>query len=105
MAAANETPLVYTTLESVHEAAEGRDLLGINDGVFRSCKGGQAEDRFSGPSRTQTICPKPLTQIFIHRKDAAHFSKWSWGNQLLVILRGFTDARGFQQWNAVGRFI
>jgi antirestriction protein ArdC len=49
--------------------------------------------------------PKPLTQIFIHRKDASHFSKWSWGNQLLVILRGFTDARGFQQWNAVGRFV
>jgi antirestriction protein ArdC len=49
--------------------------------------------------------PKPLAQIFIHRKDASHFSKWSWGNQLLVILRGFTDARGFQQWNAVGRFV
>ena len=47
--------------------------------------------------------PKPLAQIFIHRKDAAHFSKWSWANRLLVILRGFTDARGFQQWQDVGR--
>ena len=49
--------------------------------------------------------PKPLAQIFIRRKDTAHFSKWSWGNQLLVILRGFTDARGFQQWNDVGRSV
>ena len=45
MAAANETPLVYTTLESVHEAAEGRDLLGINDGVLRSSRGSRADDR------------------------------------------------------------
>jgi hypothetical protein len=49
--------------------------------------------------------PKPLAQIFIHRRDASHFSKWSWGNQLLVILRGFTDARGFQQWHDVGRWV
>ena len=49
--------------------------------------------------------PKPLAQIFIRRKDASHFSKWSWGNQLLVILRGFTDARGFQQWRDVGRWV
>src|ERR1035441_4019808 len=49
--------------------------------------------------------PKPLAQIFIHRKDAAHFAKWSWGNQLLVILRGFSDARGFNQWREVGRWV
>jgi hypothetical protein len=49
--------------------------------------------------------PKPLAQIFIHRKDASHFSKWSWGNQLMVILRGFSDARGFHQWHEVGRWV
>jgi hypothetical protein len=43
--------------------------------------------------------------LLIHRKDAAHFAKWSWGNQLLVILRGFTDARGFAQWLEVGRWV
>src|ERR1700690_4426205 len=47
--------------------------------------------------------PKPLAQIFIHRKDGSHFSKWSWGNQLLVILRGYTDARGFNQWRESSR--
>jgi antirestriction protein ArdC len=49
--------------------------------------------------------PKPLAQIFIHRKDAAHFAKWSWGNQLAVVLRGFSDARGFNQWRDVGRWV
>ena len=49
--------------------------------------------------------PKPLAQIFIRRKDAAHFAKWSWGNQLTVILRGYTDARGFNQWHDVGRWV
>ena len=47
--------------------------------------------------------PKPLAQIFIRRKDSPHCRKWSWGNQLLVILSGFTDARGFRQWEEMGR--
>jgi hypothetical protein len=47
--------------------------------------------------------PKPLAQVFIRRKDSRHCRKWSWGNQLLVILNGFTDARGFRQWEQVGR--
>ena len=47
--------------------------------------------------------PKPLAQMFIRRKDSPHSRKWSWGNQLLVILNGYTDARGFNQWLAVGR--
>ncbi len=47
--------------------------------------------------------PKPLAQVFLRHKDARHYRKWSWGNQLLVILRGYTDARGFRQWAQVGR--
>jgi N-terminal domain of anti-restriction factor ArdC len=47
--------------------------------------------------------PKRLEQVFIRRKNRPHFCKWSWGNQLLVILSGFTDARGFRQWEQVGR--
>jgi hypothetical protein len=47
--------------------------------------------------------PKPLAQVFIRRKDSPHCRKWSWGNQLLVVLNGFTDARGFRQWQDVGR--
>jgi antirestriction factor ArdC-like protein len=47
--------------------------------------------------------PKPLAQIFIRRKDSPHCRRWSWGNQLLMILNGYTDARGFRQWQEVGR--
>jgi hypothetical protein len=32
-------------------------------------------------------------------------SKWSFGNQLLMLLTGTADARGFRQWNEVGRFV
>ncbi len=47
--------------------------------------------------------PKPLAQIFIRRKNRPHFSKWSWGNQLLTILHGSSDARTFLQWQEAGR--
>ena len=49
--------------------------------------------------------PKPLAQVFIRRKDRPHSRKWSWGNQLLAILHGYSDARGFQQWKEVGRHV
>ena len=32
-------------------------------------------------------------------------SRWSLGNQLLMLLAGTTDARGFRQWNEVGRSV
>jgi len=47
--------------------------------------------------------PKPLANIFIRRRDNVPCRKWSWRNQLLVALRGCEDARGFRQWQAVGR--
>jgi hypothetical protein len=32
-------------------------------------------------------------------------SKWSFGNQLLILLAGTTDARGYRQWQKVGRHV
>ena len=32
-------------------------------------------------------------------------SKWSLGNQLLMLLAGTSDARGFRQWNEAGRWV
>jgi N-terminal domain of anti-restriction factor ArdC len=49
--------------------------------------------------------PKPLARVFIRRKDNPHCQKWSWGNQLLVVLNGYSDARGFQQWHKTGRWV
>jgi hypothetical protein len=49
--------------------------------------------------------PKPLAEVFIRRKDSPHCRKWSWGNQLLVILNHYSDARTFNQWQMVGRWV
>ncbi len=47
--------------------------------------------------------PKALATIFVHRQDDIPCRKWSWANQLIVALAGHHDARGFRQWQAVGR--
>jgi len=52
--------------------------------------------------RPETL-PQALAPIFIHRKDDVPCRKWSWHNQLVTALCGTTDARGFRQWEEVGR--
>ena len=47
--------------------------------------------------------PGALAPIFIHRKDDVPCRSWSWSNQLLAALSGHADARGYRQWQAVGR--
>lgn len=56
---------------------------------------------FKNPSKL----PRPLAQVFIHRNDGAPCRDWSWRNQLLVALHGYAQARGFRQWEQVGRKI
>jgi antirestriction protein ArdC len=58
-------------------------------------------EAFRNPNRL----PKPLAQVFIHRKDNVPCRAWSWRNQLLVALQGHKDARGFRQWEEVGRWV
>ena len=49
--------------------------------------------------------PKALAQMFIHRSrdHECPALKWSWNNRFLVALEGHYDARGFRQWQKVGR--
>lgn len=49
--------------------------------------------------------PKSLAPIFIHRHDDVPCRQWSWSNQLLAALAGHSDARGYRQWQAVGRHV
>ncbi|HEV8068649.1 MAG TPA: hypothetical protein VGP76_13005 [Planctomycetaceae bacterium] len=63
--------------------------------------GGQIVERFKDP----TSLPAPLAQVFIHRKDASPCRAWSWGNQLIVAINGYTEARGYRQWEEVGRHV
>ncbi len=49
--------------------------------------------------------PKALAPIFIRRRDDVPCRAWSWSNQLLVALAGHADARGYRQWQQVGRHV
>jgi len=49
--------------------------------------------------------PKALAQIFIRRNIDSPTRHWSWRNQLLAMLEGHYDARGFRQWQQVGRSV
>ena len=66
-------------------------------------KAKDAADRIIGAFRSGTL-PKALAPIFINRPDEdTPWRKWSWSNQLLTALAGYSDARGFRQWQSVGR--
>jgi hypothetical protein len=50
------------------------------------------------------LIPTALAQIFIHRNDGdIPCRNWSFNNQLTVMLQGHLDARGYRQWQQVGR--
>ena len=49
--------------------------------------------------------PKALAPVFVRRKDDVPCRAWSWSNQLLTALGGHSDARGYRQWQAVGRHV
>jgi hypothetical protein len=66
-------------------------------------KAKQAADTIIGAFQSGTL-PKALAPIFINRPDEdTPCRKWSWSNQLLTALAGFSDARGYRQWQNVGR--
>lgn len=50
--------------------------------------------------------PAAIAQTVIARAEGeSPMASWSLGNQLLCILNGTDDARGFRQWNEVGRHV
>lgn len=44
-----------------------------------------------------------MAPVFIHRNDGVPCRAWSFNNQVLTILSGTHDARGFRQWEDAGR--
>jgi hypothetical protein len=54
---------------------------------------------------TPDSLPEPMAQMFFRRRDDLPCRRWSWRNQMLVALRGTMDARGFRQWQQVGRWV
>jgi hypothetical protein len=59
----------------------------------------QIVEAFQSPNRL----PEPLAQVFVHRNDGSPCRSWSWRNQFIVAIHGHSEARGFRQWEQVGR--
>ena len=49
--------------------------------------------------------PAALAPIFINRHDDVPCRQWSWSNQMITAIHGHSDARGFRQWQKVGRHV
>ena len=47
--------------------------------------------------------PQALAPIFINRRDNVPCRSWSWSNQLLTALAGYSDARSYRDWQKIGR--
>lgn len=47
--------------------------------------------------------PKSLAQCFILHKGNRHADSYSFSNQFIVLLSGYSDARGYNAWLKVGR--
>lgn len=47
--------------------------------------------------------PEALAQRFLTKTGSAPSDAWSWNNQIIMILSGTHDARGFKQWLEAGR--
>jgi hypothetical protein len=47
--------------------------------------------------------PAALAPIFIKHNLDRHCGKWSWLNQLMVALHGYSDARSYKGWQQAGR--
>jgi hypothetical protein len=73
--------------------------------MFFQGKAAEAANEILSTFRNPNSLPAPLAQVFIHRKDNVPCRSWSWRNQLIVALHGHADARGFRQWEQVGRHV
>jgi hypothetical protein len=59
-------------------------------------------DAFQNPNEL----PAKLAPLFIRKNDdSVPCHRWSWSNQLITALAGHSDARGFRQWQDVGRYV
>lgn len=64
-----------------------------------------AADKIIGAFQSGKL-PEKLAPLFIDRcNEAIPCRAWSWSNQLLTALAGFSDARGYRQWETVKRHV
>lgn len=53
--------------------------------------------------KTPLALPKALAQIFVTGVRGRHADNYSWANQLIVALSGYSDSAGYGQWKDMGR--
>lgn len=63
----------------------------------------EAAEKIMDMIRTGNIPPAVAKTVIARDKSERPSNSWSLGNQLLMILTGTFDARGFNQWKEVGR--
>lgn len=70
------------------------------------CRIKEAASRLLGMFETGMM-PEAIARTMIRREagDSRPCDEWSLGNQILMISQGSMDARGFKQWNEVGRHV
>ena len=70
------------------------------------CRIKEAADRLLEMFETGKM-PEAIARTMIRREsgDNRPCDEWSLGNQILMIAQGSMDARGFKQWNEVGRYV
>jgi hypothetical protein len=73
--------------------------------MFLKGKAAEAANDILQAFQHPNTLPAPLAHVFIHRKECVPCRSWSWRNQLLTALHGHSDARGFRQWEQVGRHV
>jgi antirestriction protein ArdC len=49
--------------------------------------------------------PSKMAQVFVAGAVKKHCASYSFMNRLIVMLHGYSDARGYGQWKKVGRFV
>jgi len=49
--------------------------------------------------------PAALSQVFVQGAADKHISGYSFMNRLIVLLHGYSDARGAKQWKKLGRWV
>lgn len=65
----------------------------------------QAAEKILRAFQNPSTLPAALAPMFVRQHDHTPCRSWSWMNQVLVALQGHTDARGFRQWQQVGRHV
>ena len=71
---------------------------------MNSQKANQVLENIAREFGSSDTIPEYMAAAYIQAPEIP-CSKWSWGNRLAISFAGTSDARGFRQWNKIGRHV